>query len=181
MQTLTRRAVLAGGTLAAGLVPRKPRAAEPAGLPDLHVLAPPKPLPPLRFRDAAGRVHTLAEYRGRGVVLNLWATWCAPCVAELPSLDRAAAALRGSRIAVLALSSDLGGAKVVQRFYATHHITALPVLLDPDGAVLEALHVRGVPTTYLVTPTGAEAGWIEGGQDWDAPASLARVKALIGG
>ncbi len=181
MQTLTRRAVLAGGTLAAGLVARKPRAAEPAGLPDVHVLHPPRPLPPLRFRDAAGQVQTLAAYRGRGVVLNLWATWCAPCVAELPALDRLAQALRGSRIAVLALSSDLGGAAVVLRFYATHHITALPVLLDPDGAVLSALHARGVPTTYLVTPAGTEAGWIEGGQDWDAPASVARVKALIGG
>ncbi len=181
MQTLTRRGVLAAGTLAAVLAPRKPRAAEPAGLPGLHVLAPPKKLPEIGFRDAAGHPHTLAEYRGRGVVLNLWATWCAPCVAELPSLDALARQLRGSRITVLAVSSDLGGAPAVQRFYASHHIDALPVLLDPEGAVLHAMGAVGLPTTYLVTPQGTEAGWIEGAQDWAAPASLARVTALIGG
>lgn len=181
MQTLTRRKVLAAGTLAAALAPGKPRAAEPAGLPDLHLLQPPAPLPALGFRDVAGHVQTLAAYRGRGVVLNLWATWCAPCVEELPSLAALARQLKGSPIAVLAVSSDLGGAAAVRRFYATHHITDLPVLVDPDGAILHTLHARGIPTTYLVTPDGKEAGWIEGAQDWAAPASLARVKALIGG
>jgi thiol-disulfide isomerase/thioredoxin len=181
MQTLTRRRVLAAGTLAAVLAPGKPRAAEPAGLPALHRLQPPTPLPRLQFRDAAGHVHTLAAYRGRGVVLNLWATWCVPCVEELPSLAALARQLKGSPIVVLAVSADLGGAAAVQRFYAAHQITGLPVLLDPDGDILHALHARGIPTTYLVTPDGKEAGWIEGAQDWAAPASLARVKALIGG
>ena len=180
MQTPTRRAVLAAGTLAAGLIPRKPRAAEPPGLQGLHVLTPPKPLPALRFHTATGQVQTLDAYRGQGVVLNLWATWCPPCVAELPSLDRLARQLRGSHIAVLAVSSDLGGAPAVQRFYASHHIADLPVLLDPDGTILQALHARGVPTTYLINPQGTETAWIEGAQNWSAPASMARVKALVG-
>ena len=185
MQSVTRRSILTGGTLAAALAPGKPRAAVrpglPGGLAGLHVLTPPRPLPPLRFRDAAGLVHTLAEYHGRGVVLNLWATWCAPCVLELPSLARLARALAGSRITVLAISADLGGAKVVERFYAAHRITDLPVLLDPEGVILHALGARGLPTTYLITPAGREAGWIEGAQGWAAAASVARVRALIGG
>ncbi|MDE2582000.1 MAG: redoxin domain-containing protein [Rhodospirillales bacterium] len=178
---MTRRSVLAAGTLAATLVPGKPRAAEPAGLPALHVVTPPKPLPAVKFRDAAGKIQTLAAYRGRGVVLNLWATWCAPCVRELPSLDALAGQLKGGHIAVLTVSADIGGVKTVREFYAKHHIDNLPVLVDPEGDVLHALGARGLPTTYLVTPAGTEAGWIEGGQDWSAPASLARIKALIGG
>ena len=181
MSFITRRGFLAGATLAAGLGARKPRARAAQGLEGLHRLTPPAALPPIRFVDAAGRTHALTAYRGRGVVLNLWATWCAPCVAELPSLAALARAMAGTKIAVLALSSDRGGAPVVERFYAAHRITGLPVLLDPEGTVMGLLGARGIPTTYLITPDGKEAGWVEGAQDWAAPAAIARVKALIGG
>jgi thiol-disulfide isomerase/thioredoxin len=186
MQTLTRRGVLTAGTLAAALAPRKPRAAlpgsgDPAGLPGLRLLRPPQPPPAIRFADAAGAFHTLPAYRGKGVVLNLWATWCPPCVRELPSLAAMARRLAPAGIVVLPLSADLGGTAVVQRYFQAHGITGLPVLLDPDGSAMHALGARGVPTTYLIDPAGKEVGWVEGAQDWSAPASLARVKALIGG
>jgi len=181
MSFITRRGFLAATTVAAGLIARKPRARAAAGLEGLHRLTPPAALPPIRFVDAAGKPRGLAAYRGRGVVLNLWATWCAPCVAELPSLAALSRAVAGENIAVLALSSDRGGAATVERFYAAHRIVGLPVLLDPEGAAMAMLGARGIPTTYLIGPDGRERGWIEGAQDWAAPAAIAQVKALLGG
>ena len=181
MSFITRRGFLGGATLAAGLIARKPHAQAAAGLEELHRLTPPRAMPAIRFVDAAGRAYGLGAYRGRGVVLNLWATWCAPCVAELPSLAALSRAVAGEKIAVLALSSDRGGAAAVERFYAAHRITGLGVLLDPEGAAMGILGARGIPTTYLIGPDGRERGWIEGAQDWAAPAAIAQVKALIGG
>ena len=96
------------------------------------------PLPEgFRFTLADGTVRTIGDYAGKGVVLNLWATWCVPCVAEMPALDTLAGAVQGSRVVVLPLSSDRGGAAAVERFCATggEH---LPVLLDPGGAAARA-------------------------------------------
>ena len=185
MKSVTRRylplaLLLAGGTVAAGLTTRKPRAA-PAGPAALDPLHPPKPAPAVTFHDAAGKVVALAGYRGQGVVLNLWATWCVPCVAEMPALNRLAGALRGTRITVLAVSMDLGGAATVRRFYAAHQIDALPVLLDPDGDAAHALGARGVPTTFLIDRAGRIVALAEGGQDWASAGTIARVKALLGG
>ena len=185
MKSVTRRylplaLLLAGGTVADGLTARKPRAA-PAALAGLDLLHPPKPAPALTFRDATGKNVALAAYRGRGVVLNLWATWCAPCVAEMPALNRLAGALRGTPITVLAVSMDLGGPATVRRFYARHHIDALPVLLDPDGDAAHALGVQGVPATFLIDRAGRIVARAEGAQDWASAGAIARVKALLGG
>ena len=132
MLVVTRRVALAGGTLAAVLAPRKPRATAADALPDLKLTEPPVGPPPISFVDAEGDSHTLKEYLGYGVVLNLWATWCAPCVAELPSLAVLAGKLGSERVVVLPLSSDRGGATAVRQFYQAHGIRNLPILLDPS-------------------------------------------------
>ena len=87
------------------------------------------------FLDANGAEHHLSEFRGRGMVVNLWATWCAPCVAEMPSLAALSKALAPADIAVLPLSSDRGGAPAVKAWFEAHGIAALPVLIDPKGAL----------------------------------------------
>ena len=192
---MTRRVALgalAAGTVAAGLWLRKP--ARPATLtpntgpePEapplrdigaMQALPAPRALPPFTWRDAAGGTHALAELAGHGVVLNLWATWCAPCVAELPSLATFARAAAADGIVVLPLSIDRGGAATVARYFAAHGIGGLPVLLDPMGAAADLLGTRGVPTTLVIDRAGRERARLEGGTDWSTPAALAAVRKL---
>jgi len=201
MDVTTRRAVLAGGglagaalvaggTVAAAAWLRKPApqiftpVADPeVTLQDMSSLKPtqpPAPLPALRFADAAGAGHTLAEFAGKGVVLNLWATWCVPCVAELPSLVALAGKLSAAGIVVLPLSDDRGGAPVVQRFYQTHSIAGLGVWLDPKGMAAEALGARGLPTTIIIDRQGRERARLEGGADWASAEAVAAVIRLAG-
>jgi thiol-disulfide isomerase/thioredoxin len=196
MGLTTRRAVLAGGaavvvggTVAAAAMLRKPPEpiftpvadAEPALEPFSRFVAtdPPAALPDLKLFDAAGGAHTLGEFAGKGVVLNLWATWCVPCVAELPSLAALAAKLAPSGIVVLPLSNDRGGAPVVQKFYASHAVTGLDVWLDPKGAAANALHARGLPTTLVIDRQGRERGRLEGGADWASADAVARILRLV--
>lgn len=182
MLVTTRRLVLAAaGTVAAALLARKPRAGDLRDLSGLVPESPPKTLPDFGFVDEAGRTRSLADYKGRGVVLNFWATWCMPCVEELPSLDALARRLAGRDVAVLALSSDRGGAKAVQAFYAGHGIRTLPVLLDDGMKAGHVLGLRGIPTTLLIDRAGRERARFEGSADWASDASAARVADLVGG
>lgn len=174
---LSRRAALAGGTLAAVLRGRK-SAAETDGLTNLKLQQPPVPAPEFSFVDEKGDVRHLKDYPGDAFVVNLWATWCAPCTAELPSLDALAGKLAKHPIKVLALSSDHGGAPVVRKFYEQHGIKNLAVLLDPQGRALEAFKARGVPTTFIIDAHGIEQAYAEGNQNWDTDAAVMRVKKL---
>ena len=178
MRKIARRAALIG-TLAVGLTSRKSSADEADSQAKLKLIEPPVAAPAISFLDADGASHTLNEYRGSGVVLNLWATWCAPCVAELPSLDALAGKLAGQGVVVLALSSDHGGAAAVRRFYQEHGIKTLAILLDPQGAAMRALGVNGIPATFLLDEKGLERARQEGGENWVSPAIVARVTTLL--
>lgn len=172
-----RIATAAAGTLAAALLPRKPHAA--SALADVKPISPAgEALPPFTIRLPDGTDRTIADYTGRGVVLNLWATWCVPCVAEMPALDALAAAVASSGVVVLPISSDRGGVAAVQAFYQSHGITHLPVLLDPSSAAAHALGAHGIPTTLLIDKIGTERARMEGGAAWDSPAAIAMVKRL---
>ncbi len=138
------------------------------------------PLPEFSFTDGDGARKGLADFAGRGVVLNLWATWCPPCVAEMPALDRLQAAVAAEGITVLPLSSDRGGAAQVRPFYAARGIARLGVWLDPAGAAGRALGARGLPTTVLVDGRGRERARLEGAAEWDAPEMLAAIRRLLG-
>jgi thiol-disulfide isomerase/thioredoxin len=181
MRMIGRRALLAGGsTVASALASRKPRAAE-----TLRPLSgalvptdPPQAPPAITFVDAGGARHALSEFAGHGMVVNLWATWCVPCVAELPSLARLAAALAPADIAVLPLSSDRGGSAAVDRFFRAHDISGLPTLLDPDGDAARAWGARGIPTTLVIDVRGMERARLEGSADWSSPEAAALVRRL---
>ena len=162
MTSLTRRAVVAAGaTVAAGVPLGKPRAQALQGIGSLSVLHEPKKLD-LQFTAGDGTTRTLADYSGRVVVLNLWATWCVPCVREMPALDDLAKFGAKDGIVVLPVSSDRGGAAVVQRFYTDQGIKNLPVLLDPGSRMAHGLGVNGIPTTFLIDRNGF-AGRVAGG------------------
>jgi len=180
MALIGRRAVLAaGGTVAAACWPRKPHAQELKDLTAaLQPVDPPVPAPDLMFLDAGGAEHRLAEFRGHGMVVNLWATWCVPCVAEMPSLENLSKALAPADIAVLPLSSDRGGVNAVTAFYRRHEITGLPVLIDPKGDAVRLLGARGIPTSVIIDTTGRQRARLEGSADWSTPAAIALVRKL---
>jgi thiol-disulfide isomerase/thioredoxin len=180
---ITRRAMLAaGGTLAAGLTARKPRAQELTNLADALVPTdPPMAAPDIVFIGGDGEEHHLTEFHGHGMVINLWATWCVPCVAEMPALAALSKTLAPDDIAVLPLSSDRGGANAVQAFYQEHGIRGLPVLLDPKGAAVRACQARGIPTSLIIDRKGQERARLEGSADWSTPAAAAIVRKLVAG
>lgn len=196
MQVQTRRALLAGaatltaGTVAAATLLRKPdqppihtlvQAPSPhlVGSEALRPTAPAAPPAAAKFLAPDGAEHRIADFAGKGLVINLWATWCVPCVAEMPALQTMAKALAAENILVLALSSDRGGAAVVQKFYTAHNI-ALPIWLDPKGEAARAWGARGLPTTLVIDRKGQEVARLEGGADWATPAMLAALRKLIG-
>ena len=130
--------------------------------------------------DAEGATHDLTAFAGKGLVINMWATWCTPCVAEMPALQVLARKAAAAGILVLPLSSDRGGADVVRKFYASHAITGLPLWLDPKGAAASAWGARGLPTTYIIDRQGRERGRLEGAIDWAADDTLRAITALVG-
>ncbi len=189
MLTRRRMAVFAG-TLAIAGGPRQAVAAEPGllasggdgGLSKLRETPEGRPIPEgLTFLDAEGRETRFDAFRGRGLVVNFWATWCPPCVAEMPSLDRAQAFLAPEGIVVLALSSDRGGRAQVEPFYARTRLRELGIWLDPRGATGRALGVRGLPTTILLDRAGREVARLEGEAEWDRPEMLAAIRRLTRG
>ena len=123
-------------------------------------------VPDVAFVEDGATDRTLGDFRGRGVVLNFWATWCAPCVHEMPALDHLRAELADEGVDVLALSSDFGGAKVVERFYAKNDIANLPVLNDTRGRLAQAFGLKGLPTTILIDAEGREVGRVVGPAEW---------------
>ncbi len=137
------------------------------------------PLPEVPFVDGDGTARTLADFKGHGVVLNFWATWCVPCVAEMPALDRLRARLAGRGIEVLALSSDRGGAPVVRAFFAKHGINHLPVTLDEGLRAARALGVQGLPTTVLIDGAGRDRGRLVGAAEWDSEDAVALAEDCL--
>jgi len=149
-----------------------------AALGKLTPLDPPLPAPELSFAARDGSPAQLADFHGHWLLVNLWATWCAPCVREMPSLDRLQAKL-GSRLMVLAVSQDRGGAQVVDPFLAKLSLPALHIYLDPKAVVGKGFGARGLPTTFLLDGEGRIRAQLEGAAEWDSPGMLAALKRYL--
>ncbi|MGB5077878.1 MAG: TlpA disulfide reductase family protein [Sphingorhabdus sp.] len=123
--------------------------------------------PQAKFHGRDGRQVALSDYAGRAVLLNLWATWCAPCKAEMPTLD-ALAALEEGKIAVLAVSQDLEGQDPVIAFFKSAQIENLEPFTDSDNALMSAFGGNiALPTTILYGRDGREVWRVSGGVEWD--------------
>lgn len=133
------------------------------------LLAPPVPAPQTAFKDGSGQELSLAAFKGRVVLLNFWATWCAPCVREMPTLDRLQAKLGGQGLAVVAVSEDNGGLAVVSPFFKQYSLGNLEIYLDPTGELSRSFGLKGLPTTLLIDAEGHVVGGLEGPAEWDSP------------
>ncbi len=141
--------------------------------------APPsREAPALVFKDGNGQDIALRDFRGRVVLLNVWATWCAPCVAEMPSLDRLAAQMESPRFAVVALNTDRRGDVVAPRFYKTHALSHLKTYVDFAGTAMTRLDLRSLPSTILIGADGKEIGRLEASADWTLPENQAFLEQL---
>lgn len=139
----------------------------------------PRPAPDLAFVDAEGRTARLDDFVGQTVLLNLWATWCAPCVKEMPALDRLQAKLGGADFQVIALSLDAKGAEVVDPFFEKAGLTSLAKYYDPTSAAMEAFRPPGLPTSILIDAQGREIGRVLGDAAWDSPEAEALIRQAM--
>lgn len=139
------------------------------GLADDLRLVSPKTVPTLAFTDQDGHPLGLEPFKGKVVVLDYWATWCAPCRIEFPHLDKLQGRLADKGLVVIAVSLDRGGKPVVDRFYDEMHVANLAKYLDPSSASASALGLRGLPTTLVIDRQGREVARIEGVAAWDGP------------
>lgn len=134
-----------------------------------------KEMPAIPFAAPGGGPATLTQFRGKPLMVNLWATWCAPCIAEMPALDGLAAA-HGDRFRLITVSQDLQGAKVVAPFFEEKGFKALTQYTDEQNVLMTALGTETLPTTVFYDAQGKELWRVYGAMDWHG----APAKKLIG-
>lgn len=139
---------------------------------------PPQPAPAISFTDMAGNAVSLTDFKGSVTLVNLWATWCQPCLKEMPSLIRFQAK-EGAALKVIALSEDMGGPDKVKAFVDRHDLGKLPIYLDPKNTALRGFALRGLPTSILIGKDGKVLGKIEGEADWDSDKIASAIKPLL--
>lgn len=131
------------------------------------------------FEDENGNAFSLADFSGKHVLLNIWATWCGPCREEMPTLDALQAELGGSRFEVLVLSLDRQGTSAVKEFFQEIGIEHLDIYVDDSCMAGNKLKAVGIPTTLLLNPDGQEIGRLVGTAEWDSAAMIAFLSELI--
>lgn len=128
------------------------------------------PAPAIRFEERGGKTVSLADFRGRPVLVNLWATWCAPCIAEMPLLDELAGA-QADKLVVLPISQDMEGWLAVGKFFSPGKFAHLKPYVDQPGSFAETLKARGLPISILYDAEGKEVWRVAGTPDWRAMAA----------
>ncbi len=131
--------------------------------------------------DAEGTETTLADYRGRIVLLNFWATWCAPCRHEMPSLDALERGLGGDDFIVLPVATGRNSVEGITRFFDEVGVTELPILMDRRQAMARDMAVLGLPITVILDREGREVARLRGDADWNGDSARAIIQAMIDG
>ena len=139
----------------------------------------PVAIPEAVLLDAQDGEHSLADYKGKWVVLNFWATWCAPCRHEMPSLDRLQVAM--PEIAVVPVATGRNALEGIHRFFEEAKITSLPILRDPKSQLARGMGVMGLPVTVILNPDGQEVARLIGDAEWDSDSAKAILAALVAG
>ncbi|MEE4379859.1 MAG: TlpA disulfide reductase family protein [Candidatus Competibacteraceae bacterium] len=136
----------------------------------------PQPAPAFTLEDPEGKRYTLADFQGKVTIVNFWATWCPPCVKEMPSLQRAWEQLRQEDIQVIAI--NMGQDREDIAYFLSKYPVDFPLLLDTDVAVSESWGVKGLPTTYVLDASTRMVIEVIGEREWDDPELLEQVRAL---
>jgi len=139
----------------------------------------PQPAPATVFKDAADADRTLADFAGKVMVVNFWATWCAPCVKEMPTLDALQAKLGGPDFVVLAISQDREGARVAKPFAEKQEWKNLGFYVESAGRFMRDAKLNGLPTSLIIDKSGREVGRLEGELEWDSPEVEKLLRDLI--
>ncbi len=147
----------------------------------LAVHSQPQDLPEVPFETIGGESMSLADYAGKVVVLNFWATWCAPCRKEMPTLSNLQAELGGDDFAVVTIATGRNPPQAMQAFFDEIGIDNLPLHRDPRQALARNLGVLGLPVTLILDREGREIARLQGDADWDTDSALAIVRAVIAG
>ncbi|MEE1613975.1 thiol:disulfide interchange protein TlpA [Microvirga sp. CF3016] len=144
----------------------------------------PKPPPVIAFTGPEGQPMSLSDFKGRAILVNLWATWCVPCREEMPALDRLQAELGGPDFQVVAINVDTRNPEKPKAWLQENGIKNLAYYADPEAKLLQVLqksgHVVGLPTTFVVDSSGCEIALLKGPADWASPDAFTFMKAALG-
>ncbi|WP_456444758.1 TlpA family protein disulfide reductase [Thiolapillus sp.] len=132
--------------------------------------------PNFNLKDVDGNSYRFSDLKGRVVIVNFWATWCPPCRAEMPSMQRAWEQLREEGVMMLAV--DVGEDEDAIFEFTASYPVEFPILLDTDSSVSESWKVRGLPTTFVVDQWGRKVYRAVGGREWDTPQLLKKIREL---
>jgi thiol-disulfide isomerase/thioredoxin len=161
-------------------VPTSALAAEPpkfAGFSgDFSPIDPPLQMPQAGFEDKLGDKLFLKDFQGKVVILNFWATWCGPCVVEMPTLDRLQAKLGGKDLAVVAVALDREGIKKAAPFYRQTGVANLTLYTDRRSQLFEELDGKNLPTTFIINRDGKVVGKLVGAAAWDSDAAISLIR-----
>jgi thiol-disulfide isomerase/thioredoxin len=175
--------VLATALLLGGAVPGRTESTAASlavgTMANFTVLTDPAPVPDHRFVDVDGREMTLADFRGKVVLVNFWATWCGPCKHEMPALDRLQAQLGGDDFQVVAISADRLGIDAIHEFYAERGLRNLAIYNDKSMGLQRSMRAFGLPTTVLLNADGLEVGRLVGPAEWASDEALNLIRHFI--
>lgn len=138
----------------------------------------PAPAPAFSLNDLTESPISLADFQGRYVLLNFWATWCVPCVREMPALEKLYQKLRAHGLVVVAIATDAEGTAKVEPFVRKYHLT-FPVLLDANQNVSQRYGARDLPSTFLLDPQGNVIAAAKGERDWFSPQALSYMQEVL--
>ena len=184
MRTLLYTAlVIAANGLAGAATAQDAAAAEALKAGDMKkmVLSDPAPVSDIAITTPDGEERTLADWQGKTVLLNLWATWCAPCRTEMPSLDALNAEMGGDAFEVVTVATGRNELAGIRKFFDEEGIETLPILLDPRSALARDLAVLGLPVSIVIDPEGREIARLIGDADWSSDEAKAMLRALMPG
>lgn len=139
----------------------------------------PMPVSQQGFTDPSSGEHTLSDYQGKYVVLNFWATWCAPCRKEMPELNALAQKYNGENFEVVTIASGHNPLPAITKFYSANDIDTLPLLLDPKSRLSRDMKVLSLPITVVIAPDGTEIARMKGDANWFSPSAQNIVEALL--
>jgi thiol-disulfide isomerase/thioredoxin len=139
----------------------------------------PEDLPAVKFQDATGRERMLADWKGKVVLLNLWATWCLPCRREMPALDRLQQDLGSDRFEVVAVSVDRAGLQGARKFLDDTKADRLALYADPSARLATTLRAAGLPATLLIDAQGREIGRLLGPAEWDSEDAKRLIRSAL--